>query len=180
MRLVREELLRLEDLACLLEGAAQEGASLFALLIVARLVEDGLYGLLYPLVCEGDARQVRYYLPNLTVHEVRLPGVDPGLARAVPRPARHPAGVLDVFVFEAGEFHPVAVLRQDLRPYAHRGSHGASLAAAPPLSSPRSGLPRDGRRGGASRARRGLARRPCSPARAGRHRRARGREPHSP
>src|SRR5918998_2432954 len=129
VELTLEEPLGLAYLPSLLEGAAQEGASLLALLAVARFLQDGVNGLLYPHFVEGDAGQVRDDLPDLTVHKVRLPGVDPRLARAVPRPALHADGVLYVLVFQAVQLHPVAVRGYELGLYADLGGHGASLAA---------------------------------------------------
>src|SRR5215207_7454086 len=118
------------QLARLLEGPAQEQASLFAFVVRAGFLQHGLDGFFDVCGLEGDLGQGYYDLPNLTVYKVRLAGVDPPVAGQYPGPALHADGVLDVLVLEAEHLDPQPVGGYQLWLYAYRRRHEHSLTVA--------------------------------------------------
>src|SRR5215211_3614330 len=128
-RLALEKLPGPGELAGLLEGPMQELAAFLALFVAPRLRLDGVDRLLDAGLVEGDVGQPDDDLPDLAVDEVRLSGVDPGLARADPRPALHADGVLDVLVFEAEHLDAQAVLRYQLGLYADLRGHDPQFSS---------------------------------------------------
>src|SRR5919199_5699311 len=117
----------LRQLTRLLEGLAEEHVSLFKLLWAASLLLNASYALLDTLRIERDTGQTDHDLPNLTVDEVRLAGIDPAATGQNPRPTFHTYRILDILVVEVHHLYSEAVGGDQLGLYANEGRHASTI-----------------------------------------------------